>query len=92
MRQPIMRASSSSRWFDRQQPQLVRVSDRLGPIVRLQFAQDVIDVALHRADADHQRSSNLLVRRALSDQLQHLPLAFAQRLHECNLVILKREW
>ena len=92
MRQPIRRASSSSRWFDRQQPQLVRARDRLGPIVRLQFAQDVIDMALHRTDADHQRSSDLLVRRTLSDQPQHLALALAQRLHECNLVMLEREW
>src|SRR6266545_5224384 len=73
---------SSSWWLDREQPKLARPRHRLGPVACRQFPEDVIDMALHGANADHQRRSDGLVRRTACDKPQHIQLAVAERLHQ----------
>src|SRR5579859_6852773 len=50
----------------------------LGAVLQAELTQDVGDVALHRAFADHQGTRDLLVASAFGGQAQHLALAIGQ--------------
>src|SRR6185312_7777528 len=51
------------------------VARQLDPVAHPQLVQDVLAVALHRLDADHELLRDLLRGVGLGDQLEHLQLA-----------------
>jgi len=54
----------------------------LGPALHVQFAADVGDMFLHRAQAQHQVTSDLTIGGPCSQPLQHLAFASGVRLHQ----------
>src|SRR5437762_11848167 len=55
-----------------------RVAGQLDSVAHPELVEDVLAVALHRLDADHELLGDLLRRVRLPDQLQHLQLARRQ--------------
>src|SRR5712691_12834149 len=57
-----------------------RNRNRLRPRVRLELGEDVTDMALHGLLADEELRSDVLVRHAVREQLEDLPLAAGEHL------------
>src|SRR5512133_3669495 len=66
------------------------VDSRLGAVSDVQLAQDVVDVALDRALADHEPLGDVDVVQPLRHQLQHLSLPGAESLIELFGAVLQQ--
>ena len=69
------------------QPQLEEAEDprasyRLGAAGDGEFAKNVADMPLGRANRNHQPFGNMLIRSALCQQLQHLQFALGKRVYQ----------
>src|SRR5262249_56137333 len=54
------------------------VDRRLGPVGKMQLAQDVADMAFRRLFTDDQACRDFCITQSLADQSQHLDLALGQ--------------
>src|ERR1044072_9595172 len=68
----------ASLWLKTYYPALQGAGGGLGSIGYAEFAEDVVDVTLHRRFADVERARDLLVTLPVHDFLQHLEFAHRQ--------------
>ena len=62
-----------------EQPHLPGAGDGLGAPFHVELLEDAAVVALDRVQGQEEPRADLLVRKALGDQAQHLELAWAER-------------
>lgn len=64
--------------FLRTKPSLARADGSLGPIGDLKLIEDIGDMVAHRLQADDQRACDLLVGRAVGQQMENLAFTLGQ--------------